>query len=75
MEVPFQDASAHQTCLCKRIRNGVTLKEDLTYLKKANMESGREGSDIGARPWNLFERDVVDLAPGAIEGTGEVFSQ
>ena len=39
VEVCFRDASAHQTCLCKRISAGVTLEEDPTSLKKAKLKS------------------------------------
>ena len=31
VEVRFRDASAHQTCLCKQTRDGVTPEEDITF--------------------------------------------
>ena len=40
--------SVHQTWLCKRTRDGVTLEEDNISLKKAKLESAtREGPGIG----------------------------
>ena len=48
VEVRFRDASAHQTCLCKRPSDGVTLEEESTSLNKAKLElATREGPDIG----------------------------
>ena len=47
VEVRFQDASVHQTCLCKRTGD-VTPEEDPTSLKKAKLKSAtREGPVIG----------------------------
>ena len=46
--IRFRYAYAHQTCLCKQTRDGVTPEEDPTSLKKAKLESAtREGHDIG----------------------------
>ena len=39
VEVCFLDASVHQTCLCKRTRDGVTPEEGPISLKKAKLES------------------------------------
>ena len=46
-EIRFQDASAHQTCLCKQTSDGVTLEEDPTSIKKAKLELvRREGTTV-----------------------------
>ena len=47
VEVRFRDASAHQTCLCKRISD-VSPEENPTSLKNAKLKSATgEGPDIG----------------------------
>ena len=46
VEVRCRDASAHQTCLCKRTSDGITPEEDSTSSKKAKLES-QSWPDIG----------------------------
>ena len=66
-------------CRREQNRDGVTPEEDPTSLKKAKLESAKwAGADIGptsARCQVPFNRDTVDLAPGATEGAGGVLSQ
>ena len=48
VEFRFRNASAHQTCLCKQTRDGVTPEEDPDSLKRAKLESThKEGPDTG----------------------------
>ena len=75
VEVRFRGASARQTCLCKRTSDGITPEEDL--LKNAKLESATAPylAHCLPEPREPFKRDIVDLAPRAIEGVGGVFSQ
>ena len=71
VEVRFRDATAHQTYMCRRTRDGVTPEEDPASLKKVKLESAhQEGPDVGPSVCQSrgTKLDTVDLAPGAIEG-------
>ena len=64
--------SAHETCLCKRTSDDVTPEEGPNSLKKAKTEGARYRVNCLPGPQEPFKRDSVDLAVGAIEGTGGV---
>ena len=49
VEVRFWDSSAHQTCLCKRTRDGVTVQEDPTSIKRLSWSQHTRRSPISSR--------------------------
>ena len=75
VEVRFQDASAHQTCLCKRTSDIVTSEEEPISIKTDKLESATwDQHDIGPTvcqgpgnssneiPWTWYQGQLKERA-------------